>query len=752
MVFEDGSEGTLSADGDSYDDGLVYEYTVDSNGVATLSTPAPDSGKSGVVNGYVSTFAKGRNITLAKGDDPAVTRSYTVLSDADVWNVEGKPYEETLTSDMTVALVIDADGFVKTAFVKDTSVTKGTAAVVKDLGDKGVSIIGSETVFSGFKATFGGFAKNTTITVTYDVLKNNGRTETTRNKEIKSDANGYITIEMPKNATSVTLTAANNVVGGGETPTGKYTVSVYTSSNFAYGDFWVNGKNLTSSDVTNGAGYFSFQVNNTDKVELIDTAFATLDNNATVTLADGVTGTVNKNAGSVSFTVSKDFSLTAPASTIAGTATGGDVAPVVPTINTNLTLKTADGTVVSGGKVTKAEINTSNSSKLEISIALPEGYTSSNAATVTYVDSNSISKSITMAVGSTTTGVYTAASNSNESTTIGDGKGTLNITLEVSAITTKPVTYELPSGYTLDGTGTNTLNLDTATAGNLEFKLMGAPAYAAKVDVSYTVTGTNLDSAKTYTASGLAVTTGAVAQITVPSVKATGDVVVTVTEVKVTDVKAEIELADGVPASLIAFNGGTKTMTVGSAAKLANMDATLPTNVSKATVSYTVTGATGSKLIGTFEVDSSDASDKGWITDDFTPTGDQAVVVTIDSVTYTEAKNAAINTTALNTVDSGKTITVGVKTASSIKLQKSGDTYTNAEALTITLTPGSAWSAASVKIQLSGATNGSIADSANVVSTETSGSDTNPVEITFQAGELTFNDLSKSIQFVVEDN
>ena len=49
-----------------------------------------------------------------------------------------------------------------------------------------MSIIGSETVFSGFKATFGGFAKNTTITVTYDVLKNNGRTETTRNKEIKS--------------------------------------------------------------------------------------------------------------------------------------------------------------------------------------------------------------------------------------------------------------------------------------------------------------------------------------------------------------------------------------------------------------------------------------------------------------------------------------------------------------------------------------------------------------------------------------
>ena len=228
--------------------------------------------------------------------------------------------------------------------------------------------------------------------------------------------------------------------------------------------------------------------------------------------------------------------------------------------------------------------------------------------------------------------------------------------------------------------------------------------------------------------------------------------VVTVTEVKVTDVNAEIKLADGVPAGLIAFHGGAQTMTVGSAAKLANMDATLPTNVSKATVSYTVTGATGSKLTGTFDVDSSAASDKGWITDDFTPTGDQAVVVTIDSVTYTEAKNAAINTTALGTVDTGKTITVGVKTVSSIKLQKSGDTYTNAEALTITLTPGAAWSADSVKIQLSGATNGSIADSANVVSTATGGADRNPVEITFQAGELTFNDLSKTIQFVVEDN
>lgn len=674
------------------------------------------------------------------------------------------------TDAMSVAYGLNTDGYVSLIFVRDSDVHFRTVTnwTLSTLNINGVDVPSKGTiqVANGFDLTVkaaGGAAlasgsKNLVAWADYDG-------SSAKDEYLKGDISsttGAGTITMPANGVvkigSVVGTEFNpsneptETVGGSTTPTGEYTITVYTSqwpdsgSGNKY-NFYVNNTKVTN--FTQGVGTKSFTVKSTDTVAIDGFTFGSVKNNATVTLATGVTGTVNLAATSVTFKVSSNVTLNDPA-TVVASATGGDAAVVTPKINTNLTLKTADGTVVSGGTVTKAEINTSNSSKLEISITLPEGYTANtNTATVTYVDSNSISKSIIMTAGSTATGVYTAASNSNESATIGDGKGTLNITLEVSAITTKPVTYKLPSGYTLDGTGTNTLTLDTAAAGNLEFKLMGVPAYAAKVDVSYTVTGTNLDSTKTYTASGLAVSN---LQITVPSVKATGDVVVTVTEVKVTDVKAEIKLADGVPASLIAFNGGAKTMTVGSAAKLANMDATLPTNVNKATVSYTVTGATGSKLTGTFDVDSSAASDKGWITDDFTPTGDQAVVVTIDSVTYTEAKNAAINTTALGTVDTDRTITVGVKTVFSIKLQKSGDTYTNAEALTITLTPSKAWSADSVKIQLSGATNGSIADSANVVSTATGGADSNPVEITFQAGELTFNDLSKTIQFVVEDN
>ena len=754
VVFEDGSEGTLSADGDSYDDGLVYEYTVDSNGVATLSTPAPSTGKSGVVNGYVSTFAKGRNITLAKGDAPANTRSYTVLSDADIWNVEGKPYEETLTSDMTVALVIDADGFVKTAFVKDTSVTKGTAAVVKDLSDKGVSVIGSETVFSGFNATFGGFAKNTDITVTYSVQKNNGRTEPPVTKTIRSDNDGYITIEMPKNATSVTLTAANNVVGGGETPTGEYTVTFYTSQwNSGTYHFYVNGTQLGTSDFTAGVGTRSFTVKNTDTVAIDGFSFA--KDGSQVEVADGVMANTDRVAGSVSFKVSQNITLNNPSTfaEVGGTTpeAPADIAANITSVN--LTLQTADGNKVEGGKVTQAKLDASN--YLEIKIALPEGYESSETAVVTWV-SNNISNSVGgMQPGSTTEGVYTGANNQALNTTLGAAENvTLNITLEIAAITEKPVTYNLPTGYTLDGTGTNTQNLDTATADDLEFKLMGAPAYAAKVDVSYTVTGTNLDSTKTYTASGLDVTTGAVDPITVPSVKATGDVVVTVTEVKATEVNAEVKAPTGVT---IDFENPETLTTATTGATLAeSIELTAPAMAEEAEVTYTITGATaasGSSLTGKLTLNTSN-SWKAAITGTFTAAGDQAVVVTIDSVTYTKAKDGIFAGTV---VDANITSKPANSTSAAIKsgtgsfaLKQTADgKYTNAAAITIEFTPDSVWTdTTNFKIaNIAGAT---FSSSANVT---TSGiaADSTAMEITFQAEELVFDSLDAALIWVLAD-
>ncbi len=756
VVFEDGSEGTLSADGDSYDDGLVYEYTVDSNGVATLSTPAPSTGKSGVVNGYVSTFAKGRNITLAKGDAPANTRSYTVLSDADIWNVEGKPYEETLTSDMTVALVIDADGFVKTAFVKDTSVTKGTAAVVKDLSDKGVSVIGSDAVFSGFNATFGGFAKNTDITVTYDVLKNNGRTETTKNKEIKSDDNGYITIEMPKNATSVTLTAANNVVGGGETPTGAYTITVYASSNFSANQFWVNGKQLSSADTTTGAGYYTIKVNNTDEIVLTGFSFASsVNNNATVTLADGVTGTVNKVANTVSFKVTKDFSLTGTASSIASTATGGDVAPVVPELNANLTLKTADGTVVSGGTVTKAEIDSSDSNKLSIAITLPEGYTANtNTATVSYV-SGQTSNSITMGTGATASGKYTAKSNGNASTVIGDGTGTLNITLEVAPVDGKKVSFVLPEGYYLTGTAGSDYSetLSSTTAAAIDFTLTGAPDYASKVDVTYTVSGTKLDSAKEYVAEDVAVTSGALTKISTTATTATGDVVVTVTKVVASEVKAEVKAPNGV--TITFENAETLTTDAAGATLSEKLHLTAPANAEEAKITYTITGATGKtssdKLTGELTIDATTDSWKEAISGTFVATGDQAVVVTIDSVTYTKAKTNAVTGAAYGTVDTSNTIaTVAVKSGTAFAIEEKDGKYVNTEAVTLTFTPTNNWSG-TTPIEIQTIVGGSSTAASMVSGAPTSG-DKTPVEITFASGELTIDSLGTALSYVVADN
>ena len=679
VVFEDGTEGTVNADGSSYDDGLVYEYTVDSNGVAHLdSTVAPSNGKSGVVNGYVSTFAKGQNITLANGENPADTRSYTVLTNANLWNEEGKPYKETLTSDMTVALVIDADGFVKTAFVKDTSVTKGNVAVdsSKDAALKNVSIV-SNTVFSGFDAQFKGFAANTKVTYSYSVLMNNSKTETYTNKTATTDKDGILTISMPKNATTLTLTAANNVTGGGETPTGDYTITAYTGQWTSGYNFYVNGTKVTS--FTEGVGTKSFTVKNTDTVAIDGFTFgSSVNNNATVTLADGVTGTVNKAAGSVTFKVSSNVTLSDP-TTIAGTATGGDEPVVTPAIDSNITVVVeakddSTNAAVEGVTVTKAQVTgTAGSEVLNVEVKMPDGYSAVSDIEVHSIINN---------VDTTMTDSYSGPTNAWASTASAQAAAvkaasavTLKVIVELTANTTADVSY---TGATVSSPKT-TLNLKGQTAENLGFTVTGLDSFAKEVKVTYKLTGTTKDGTySVLTANGAIVgneaanstagTTGAPGAI-----NATGPVTVEIVSVETTKVGYEVKFAEGVTGYK---QSGTisAAATIGTAGTLADfaVDAASGTLVAgtKATIKFTVTGIEGGPKTFTTEdvtVSSNKYSVAAGVMDgaampSITADGTGNVVITIDAVTLKSVK--ATFTQAITGASSGEKVNACTEIAS----------------------------------------------------------------------------------------
>ena len=76
VVFENGEAGTLNINSNSVADGEVYEYAVDNNGVADVSQPAPATGNSGVLNGYVTTYAKGSNLSVVAGNAAIPTGNF----------------------------------------------------------------------------------------------------------------------------------------------------------------------------------------------------------------------------------------------------------------------------------------------------------------------------------------------------------------------------------------------------------------------------------------------------------------------------------------------------------------------------------------------------------------------------------------------------------------------------------------------------------------------------------------------------
>ncbi|HJB57752.1 MAG TPA: S-layer homology domain-containing protein [Candidatus Flavonifractor intestinipullorum] len=117
VVFEDGTTGTIKTkDPDTHAKKAVYSYNTDNDGFAT------DIAQTSVVNGgYVASVGNG-TVTLnnsTEGSYADEIGSYTLASDLTVWNVEDTDsiYDTNMIKYNQVALVLNDDGEVKTAFV-----------------------------------------------------------------------------------------------------------------------------------------------------------------------------------------------------------------------------------------------------------------------------------------------------------------------------------------------------------------------------------------------------------------------------------------------------------------------------------------------------------------------------------------------------------------------------------------------------------------------------------------------------------
>lgn len=241
VVFKNGEAGTLNINNANTEDGMVYEYTVNSYGVADVKTTTE------TLNGMVSTYSKGSNLTIAQGDTKSsAAGSYTIAYGAQLWNVENTKnvYAENLTSDMSMAVVLDGDGFVKTIFVNDTSVTAFNETMV-DFGTvTGLQVNSGSpiTVYSGYSLpiTGGTDGKKITYFVTYD----NGKSDPAKEVEVGTVDTGIAYISIPKNAAKVTITAYR----GNTTPTP--TGHTLTLDAGIYGNAKIydkDGKDITST-------------------------------------------------------------------------------------------------------------------------------------------------------------------------------------------------------------------------------------------------------------------------------------------------------------------------------------------------------------------------------------------------------------------------------------------------------------------------------------------------------------------------
>ena len=202
--------------------GNLYEYTLDSEGYAELTTTNHSANPTEAyeVNGFVTNYADNGDTTVlrvSKGTYEAETRVYSVADDVKIYNVEDTDniYEETLSDGMKVSFAVDADGYVTHIFVsavdKDFRNVKVTAASVTvemdgtNPGDNNWTATTGQTfsAANGYKFVVTGLTPNGTFY--YDVFEDG---EDPISVRVTADSNGKATITMPENADiDLTMTA-----------------------------------------------------------------------------------------------------------------------------------------------------------------------------------------------------------------------------------------------------------------------------------------------------------------------------------------------------------------------------------------------------------------------------------------------------------------------------------------------------------------------------------------------------------------
>ena len=119
VVFEDGTTGTIKTkDTTTYAKNAVYSYSTDSKGYATSI-----DGNDGYTVNTAFVYEVGNNtVSLWNANDYSVDLgSYPLASNAKVWNVEDTDnvYDTTLTKAAVVAIVLNDDKEIETAFVSE---------------------------------------------------------------------------------------------------------------------------------------------------------------------------------------------------------------------------------------------------------------------------------------------------------------------------------------------------------------------------------------------------------------------------------------------------------------------------------------------------------------------------------------------------------------------------------------------------------------------------------------------------------
>ena len=138
VVFTDGTTGTIKTkDSATYAKNVVYSYKTDSKGYAT-DIKAADGYT--VNNAFV--YETGNNtVSLWNADNYGEKMgTYTLASDVKVWNVEDTDnvYDTTLAKASVVSIVLNDDGAVKYAFVRDVRDSADEESMTKDVDMKNI--------------------------------------------------------------------------------------------------------------------------------------------------------------------------------------------------------------------------------------------------------------------------------------------------------------------------------------------------------------------------------------------------------------------------------------------------------------------------------------------------------------------------------------------------------------------------------------------------------------------------------------